>query len=79
MKKVIGVILMLIVMICAFGCKTRKTMQTSCQVCGKNAMCYEVSYHKVDNKSFKEKYWVCSKDCEKYLDQLATMGGGVKE
>lgn len=80
MKKVISVLVLLILVVGLFACGcAKKTMKTNCKVCGKEATCYQVTYHPIGDESSKEHYWVCSKDCEKFLDQIAIMAGSVKE
>lgn len=77
MKKVL-VVLLLGALLVLPSCK-KKMYLTLCDCCGEKKMCYEVSYHKVEDKSIKESHDVCSKDCEKWLDQLMALGGAVRD
>lgn len=78
MKKVLLLVLSLIIASGIMGCG-KPTRLAKCEVCGQQKQCYDVTWHMINNKSKKETHAVCSKDCEKYLDQLMTMGGAVKD
>lgn len=78
LKKVFSVLLMCSFIIGLFACG-KKTMMTNCKVCGERKKCYEIVLTKVNDKTYEETQYVCSKECEDYLCQLAVLAGGVKK
>lgn len=78
MKKVLLLVLSMVLVFGIVGC-SKPTILANCEVCGQRKQCYDVTWHMINEKTKKETHTVCSKDCEKYLDQLMTLGGAVKE
>lgn len=78
MKKIVSLAIALLITVSLAACGGKK-IKTTCECCGNEDMCYEVTWHAIKDKSKKESHWVCSKDCETFLTQIFTASGYVKE
>ena len=78
MKKILLLVIGIMMVFEIAGC-SKPTKLATCETCGQKKQCYEVTWHMINNKSKKATHWVCSSDCEKYLDSLMTLGGAIKE
>lgn len=78
MKKVLIALILALFVLTLYACG-KKTILTECEVCGETKNCYELVITKIDDKDDEEFYYVCSKECENFLCNLATLAGGVKK
>ena len=67
-KIILNIMAILYLSMCLVACK--HTELKKCYLCGQKKQCYQVAYRK--NKKI-EKYWVCSEECHKKLNALATI------